>query len=75
MALSMTGCGEGFATEGANTARIEMRCVNNRFLKVTLRAREGFAVLESRIEADVRERVRSTRGLLCHARSPRSEDG
>ena len=54
----MTGCGEGFATEGANTARIEMRCVNNRFLKVTLRAREGFAVLESRIEADVRERVR-----------------
>jgi uncharacterized protein (TIGR00255 family) len=35
-----------------------MRCVNNRFLKVTLRAREGFAVLESRIEAVVRERVR-----------------
>jgi uncharacterized protein (TIGR00255 family) len=54
----MTGCGEGLATEGANTARIEMRCVNNRFLKVTLRAREGFAVLESRIEAVVRERVR-----------------
>jgi uncharacterized protein (TIGR00255 family) len=58
VALSMTGCGEGLAAEGANTARIEMRCVNNRFLKVTLRAREGFAVLESRIEAVVRERVR-----------------
>ena len=58
MALSMTGCGEALAAEGANTARIEVRCVNNRFLKVTLRSREGFAVLESRIEGIVRERVR-----------------
>jgi uncharacterized protein (TIGR00255 family) len=54
----MTGCGEGLATEGANTARVEVRCVNNRFLKVTLRSREGFAVLESRVEGVVRDRVR-----------------
>lgn len=54
----MTGCGEGLATEGANTARVEVRCVNNRFLKVALRSREGFAVLESRVEGVVHERVR-----------------
>lgn len=54
----MTGCGEGLATEGANTARVEVRCVNNRFLKVTLRSREGFALLEARVEAVVRERIR-----------------
>ncbi len=54
----MTGCGEGLVAEGANTARVEVRCVNNRFLKVTLRSREGFAILESRVEAVVRERIR-----------------
>jgi uncharacterized protein (TIGR00255 family) len=59
MALSMTGCGGGTATdERANTCRVEVRCVNNRFLKVSFRAREGFALLESRVESAVRERIR-----------------
>lgn len=58
MPFSMTGCGEGLATEGPNSCRVEVRSVNNRFLKVSLRAREGFAVLESRVEATIRERVR-----------------
>jgi len=58
MALSMTGCGEGVASDGASTCRVELRCVNNRFLKFSLRAREGFAALESRLEAAVRERVK-----------------
>jgi uncharacterized protein (TIGR00255 family) len=58
MALSMTGCGEGVASDGSSTCRVELRCVNNRFLKFSLRAREGFATLESRIEAAVRERVK-----------------
>ena len=58
MALSMTGCGEAIATDGASTCRVELRCVNNRFLKLSLRAREGFAALESQIEAAVRQRVR-----------------
>jgi len=59
MALSMTGCGEGLARdEQGNTCRVEVRCVNNRFLKVALRAREGFSLLESRVEGVVRERVR-----------------
>ena len=51
MPLSMTGCGDGVATEGSSACRAEVRSVNNRFLKVSLRAREGFGLLESRVEA------------------------
>jgi len=58
MPLSMTGCGDGVATEGASACRAEVRSVNNRFLKVSLRAREGFGLLESRVEALVRGQVR-----------------
>lgn len=58
MPLSMTGCGDGVATEGSSACRAEVRSVNNRFLKVSLRAREGFGLLESRVEALVRGQVR-----------------
>jgi len=58
MALSMTGCGEAAVTDGGSTCRVEIRCVNNRYLKFALRSREGFAALESQIEAAVRRRVR-----------------
>ena len=55
---SMTGCGEGMAVDGVGSCRVELRCVNNRFLKFALRARDGFAVLEARAEGVVRGRVR-----------------
>ena len=58
MPLSMTGCGDGIAAEGGSTCRAEVRSVNNRFLKVSLRAREGFSLLESHVEDVVRRRVR-----------------
>jgi uncharacterized protein (TIGR00255 family) len=58
MALSMTGCGDGVATDGANTCRVELRCVNNRHFKLAFRCRDGFAALEGRAEAAVRRRVR-----------------
>ena len=58
MPLSMTGCGDGVATEGSSACRAEVRSVNNRFLKVSLRARDGFGLLESRVEALVRGQVR-----------------
>ena len=58
MALSMTGCGDGVATDGDNTCRVELRCVNNRHFKFTFRSRDGFAALEGRAEAAVRKRVR-----------------
>ena len=51
MALSMTGCGDAVVSDGASTCRVEVRCVNNRFLKFSLRSREGFAALEAQIEA------------------------
>jgi len=58
MAISMTGCGEGIATDGPSTCRVELRVVNNRFFKLALRARDAFTMLEPRIEAAIRSRIR-----------------
>jgi uncharacterized protein (TIGR00255 family) len=55
---SMTGCGEAVAAAGADTCRVELRSVNNRFFKLTFRAREGFAALEARVEELIRARIR-----------------
>ena len=55
---SMTGCGEGIASEQGTTCRVELRSVNNRFFKLGLRCADGLVPLEPRIEAAVRERVR-----------------
>lgn len=56
---SMTGCGTGTAHDAAGGAcRVELRCVNNRFFKFALRARDGFAALEARAEGIVRGSVR-----------------
>ncbi|MEX0669767.1 MAG: YicC/YloC family endoribonuclease [Pirellulales bacterium] len=58
MALSMTGCGEGIASAGGNSCRVELRGVNGKQFKLTVRAREGLSGLEGRIEAAVRQRIR-----------------
>jgi len=58
MALSMTGCGEGVASEAESTCRVELRGVNNRHFKLSVRARDTLALLEPRIDAAVRGRVR-----------------
>ena len=58
MAISMTGCGEGIASEGESTCRVELRVVNNRFFKLALRSRDAFSQLEQRIEGAIRSRVR-----------------
>jgi uncharacterized protein (TIGR00255 family) len=58
MALSMTGCGEGVASDGESTCRIELRGVNNKHFKLAVRSREGFLALEGQIEAVIRRRVR-----------------
>lgn len=57
MPASMTGCGTGLAAAGETTCRVELRAVNNRAFKFSLRAREGLLGLESRAEALVRRRV------------------
>jgi len=58
MAISMTGCGEGVVSADNSTCRVELRVVNNRFFKLSLRSRDAFAALEPRIEAAIRSRVR-----------------
>jgi len=58
MPKSMTGCGEGTAASGGSNCRVELRAVNNRAFKFSLRTREGLAGLEALAEAAVRERVR-----------------
>ena len=55
---SMTGCGEAAVSDAGTTVRVELRAVNNRFLKISLRIPEGCGALEPRIEAAVRERIR-----------------
>ena len=62
MARSMTGCGEGFADSQGVVCRVEIRSVNHRHFKCTIRTREGFHLLEPRLEAALRERIR--RGSL-----------
>ena len=58
MAISMTGCGEGVVADNNSTCRVELRVVNNRFFKLALRSRDAFALLEPRIEAAIRSRIR-----------------
>lgn len=55
---SMTGCGEATLTRDGGTCRVEVRSVNHRFFKLSLRAREGFSALEPQIDAAVRERLK-----------------
>jgi len=56
--LSMTGHGEARRHQDGVRVTVEVRTVNNRFLKVSLRISEGFASLESLIEAAVRNQLR-----------------
>ncbi len=58
MLLSMTGFGEAQAEVDGTTIRVEVRSVNNRHLKLSCRLPEGYAALESHLEALVRQEVR-----------------
>jgi uncharacterized protein (TIGR00255 family) len=68
--LSMTGFGEARTQTDSFAAAIEVRAVNNRHLKVTVRGSEPYPMLESELEKVVRRHVR--RGtLLIHVRVER----
>lgn len=58
MLLSMTGHGEAQCHHEHAMVGVEVRAVNNRFLKVSTRISEGFSALEPLIEAAVKPRVR-----------------
>src|SRR5947208_8532498 len=54
----MTGYGEARYQSDALTLSIELRSVNNRYLKVTLRAAEPYNLLEPEFEKVIRKTVR-----------------
>ncbi len=54
----MTGFGEAHHQDGPLSVAVEVRSINNRHLKVSTRIGEGYASLESEVEAFVRQRVR-----------------
>ena len=58
MLLSMTGHGEAQRQQDGVAIAVEVRTVNNRYLKVSFRTSEGYGVLESNIESVVRRHVR-----------------
>ena len=58
MLLSMTGFGEAHCQQDGLTVAVEMRSINNRYLKLSIRSTEGYGVLDPQIEEILRKRVR-----------------
>jgi uncharacterized protein (TIGR00255 family) len=70
--LSMTGFGDARFQSDALTLAVEVRAVNNRHLKVTVRGSEPYPMLESELEKVIRKYIR--RGtVLVHIRSERRQ--
>jgi uncharacterized protein (TIGR00255 family) len=68
--FSMTGYGEASYQSDALNLAIELRAVNNRYLKVTLRAAEPYNLLEAEFEKVIRRSVK--RGTIqVHLRCQR----
>jgi uncharacterized protein (TIGR00255 family) len=53
----MTGFGEAHSQQDGLAVAVEIRTINNRFFKLTVRAGEGYASLDSLVESVVREAV------------------
>lgn len=62
MLLSMTGFGEARASDHRHHIWVELRSVNSKYFKCSIRTPEGWGQLEPLIEQYIRERVR--RGTL-----------
>ncbi len=62
MLRSMTGYGEAHRQEDGLGVCVEVRCINSRYLKLTIRSNDGYGSLDSRIETILRKRIR--RGTL-----------
>jgi uncharacterized protein (TIGR00255 family) len=56
--LSMTGFGEAHQQADGMAVVVEVRTINNRYFKFTLRAGEGYSALESRVESLVRDQIK-----------------
>jgi uncharacterized protein (TIGR00255 family) len=76
MLLSMTGYGEASFQSDDLTIAIELRSVNNRYLKVSLRTLEPFHLLEPEFEKAIRKTVKRGTvqvGLRCQRRPAPSD--
>ena len=58
MLLSMTGFGEAYAERDGLTVGVEVRSINSRYLKLSIRCGEGYTTLEPQIESKVRNQLR-----------------
>lgn len=58
MLLSMTGFGEAQRQGNGLAVSVEVRTVNNRYLKVSLRIAEGYGSLEPQVESVLRQKIR-----------------
>ncbi len=58
MLLSMTGYGESHCQRGGLAVSVEVRTINSRYFKLSVRAGEGYGSLEPLVEAVVRKRIR-----------------
>jgi uncharacterized protein (TIGR00255 family) len=56
--LSMTGFGEARCQRDGLATSVEVRTINSRFLKLSVRAGEGYGSLEPKIETIVRKTIR-----------------
>jgi len=54
MLLSMTGFGESHCQENGLAVSVEVRTINSRYFKLTVRSSEGYAAIEPQIEETVR---------------------
>lgn len=58
MLLSMTGFGEAHQQADGLAVVVEVRTINNRYFKFTMRTGEGYSALESRVESMVRDHIK-----------------
>lgn len=58
MLLSMTGHGSAVSRRAGVSVAVEIRTINNRFLKVSVRTGEGYTALEPQVEELVRQALR-----------------
>jgi uncharacterized protein (TIGR00255 family) len=54
----MTGFGEAHQQDNGLAVVVEVRAINNRYFKFTMRSGDGYSALESRVESLVRDRVK-----------------
>jgi uncharacterized protein (TIGR00255 family) len=54
----MTGFGESHHRHNGRAVSVEVRTVNSRYFKLSLRTSEGYGALEAHVESAVRERIR-----------------